>query len=483
MISLAESKPELLKEWDFKKNDIDPSKISCGTGKKAWWVCPKGHSYYSSIANRINRNSGCPYCANQKVLVGYNDLATTNPELLKEWDFEKNIVKPTDVHHGSAMKVWWICPKGHSYEAKLNNRSSANGTTCPYCSNYKVLPGLNDLATTNPELIDYWDYEKNGNLKPNMVMKGQHKQVWWIGECGHSWKSTIYHMVEGKRCPICNIENKSSFPEQVIYFYLKRIFDDIEIGNRTVLNGKELDIYIPSLKTAIEFDGDAWHKNIEKDIVKNKLCEEHNIHLFRIRDRKCSTLPVSKNVYIIKNDDYSDKSISASVNHLFIMLGLDIKTNLEKDRTLIYSQYMFSKKSKSLKSLANEKIVDEWDYVKNKELLPDMISYKSNKKVWWICSKGHSWQAPVSSRTNQKANCPYCSGRLPIKGINDLTTTHPELAKEWDYVKNKNITPEMVSKGSGKKVWWICPNGHSYNAIICNRTAHHSGCPKCRLKK
>ena len=322
MISLYDSNPELIKEWDFKKNELDPRNVSCGTNKKAWWICSKGHSYYSVIVNRVKRNSGCPYCANQKILTGYNDLATTNPELIKEWDYNKNIVKPTEVMRGSARKVWWICPKGHSYEAKLNNKTSNNGTSCPYCTNYKVLSGLNDLATTNPELIKYWDDEKNGSLKPNMVMKGQHKEVWWIGECGHSWKSTIYHMVEGKRCPICNIENKSSFPEQAIYFYLKKVFNEVEIENRKVLNGKELDIYIPSIKTAIEFDGDAWHKDVEKDIIKNQLCNEKGIRLIRIRDEKCPILPQLEGISIIYNKDYSDTSITKSINKLFEQLNI-----------------------------------------------------------------------------------------------------------------------------------------------------------------
>ena len=377
---------ELMKEWDYDKNELDPQKVSCGTSKKAWWICPKGHSYFSAIVSRVKRKSGCPYCANQKILVGYNDLATTNPELIAEWDYDKNIVKPTEVMRGSAKKVWWKCSKGHSYEAKLNNKTSNNGTSCPYCTNYKVLSGLNDLATTNPELIKYWDSEKNGTLKPNMVMKGQHKEVWWLGECGHSWKSTIYHMVEGKRCPICNVENKSSFPEQAIYYYLKQHFNDVQIGNRSVLAGKELDIYIPSINVAIEFDGDVWHKNIEKDINKNRLCNDKGIRLFRIRDKKSPKLPVTGNVYIIENDGYSDASLKKSMAELFSKLGLNIHIDLEKDRSLIYSQYIQKRKEKSLKNLADERLIKEWDYDKNKDLTPEMVSYKSSKKVWWKCS-------------------------------------------------------------------------------------------------
>ena len=133
--------------------------------------------------------------------------------------------------------------------------------------------------------------------------------------------------------------------------------------------------------------------------------------------------------------------------------------------------------------LGEERLIREWDYDKNNNLTPEMVSYKSNKKVWWKCCNGHSWQAPVSSRTNLNANCPYCSGRMPITGVNDLETTNPEIAIEWDYSKNRDLTPKMVSNGSGRRIWWVCKNGHSYDAIISNRTKHHTGCPKCRLNR
>ena len=80
---------KLIYEWDNKKNsNIDIYNITNGSSKKVWWICPKGHSYSRSIYDRI-RNRNCPYCSNRKVLTGYNDLATTNPEFLREWNYKK----------------------------------------------------------------------------------------------------------------------------------------------------------------------------------------------------------------------------------------------------------------------------------------------------------------------------------------------------------------------------------------------------------
>ena len=157
--------PEMLKEWDYEKNDqlgIKPQNVKKNTDKKVWWKCEKGHEYKSSIVNRTkSKGTCCPYCSGNKVLKGFNDIASTNPELLKEWDYSKNTIKPDEVTKGTHKKIWWICSNNHSYEATIPARR--RGTGCPYCSGNKILVGFNDLATTNPELLEKWNYEKNNN--------------------------------------------------------------------------------------------------------------------------------------------------------------------------------------------------------------------------------------------------------------------------------------------------------------------------------
>ena len=79
-------------EWDSAKNKeqgLDPEKIGIHSNKKVWWVCKKGHHYDSSPEHRF-RGENCPYCSNRRILVGYNDLQTTNPELMEEWDYDAN---------------------------------------------------------------------------------------------------------------------------------------------------------------------------------------------------------------------------------------------------------------------------------------------------------------------------------------------------------------------------------------------------------
>ena len=113
----------------------------------------------------------------------------------------------------------------------------------------------------------------------------------------------------------------------------------------------------------------------------------------------------------------------------------------------------------------NPRLASEWDYETNGDLTPADVTAGSQKKVGWICTKGHRWTAAIVNRTNG-GGCPYCAGRKE-KG---LVSTNPKLAAEWDYEANGNLKPTDVTVGSNKKVGWVCSKGHKWNAVISNRS-------------
>ena len=122
------------------------------------------------------------------------------PELIVQWDFEKNTILPTEVTTGSHKKVWWKCKLGHSWEARIDSR--INGASCPYCAGRKVWPGFNDLATTHPKLVRTWDWEKN-TILPTEITVGVGKKVWWKCVLGHSWEAQVRKRAAGQGCPYC----------------------------------------------------------------------------------------------------------------------------------------------------------------------------------------------------------------------------------------------------------------------------------------
>jgi len=117
-----------------------------------------------------------------------------------------------------------------------------------------------------------------------------------------------------------------------------------------------------------------------------------------------------------------------------------------------------------------------WDYKKNSEFGPDKVTFGSTKSVWWKCEYGHSWSSTVNKMSSGEG-CPYCSGHRVCEG-NRLSILYPEIVKEWHPRKNKNLTPDNVTYGSGKKVWWICKEGHEWLATICDRVRGR-GCLLC----
>ena len=133
----------------------------------------------------------------------------------------------------------------------------------------------------------------------------------------------------------------------------------------------------------------------------------------------------------------------------------------------------------------NSRLAEEWDKEANAKanISPDKVGYASARtKAWWRCSGGHSWQASVASRTRLERGCPYCSGKVAVKGYNDLETMNKEALKIWDYEKNTDISPSEVTEFSTKKVWWKCELGHSWQQqvqAITRSTTASSGCPVC----
>jgi len=123
----------------------------------------------------------------------------------------------------------------------------------------------------------------------------------------------------------------------------------------------------------------------------------------------------------------------------------------------------------------------QWS-VKNQSLLPEQVSAGSNKKVWWQDEYGHEWEASVNNRTGKQSGCPFCSGLRTLSGFNDLVTTHPQLAAQWNSQKNGTLLPEQVSAGSNKKIWWQDEYGHEWEASVSNR-ALGKNCPVCANRR
>ena len=201
---LATTHPQVLKMWS-RKNKLLPTELSAGSQKRVWLVCQRGHEWETRVDAFTLEGSGCPYCAGKRAIPGETDLATLRPDLMEQWDHEKNTVDPRETTVAAHDKVWWKCALGHSWKAAVFSRTKANGAGCPYCTGRLVLPGFNDLATLKPKLTSEWYQPLNGQLKPDQVTLGSNKKVWWQCSDGHVWHAFIYARTKknGTGCPVC----------------------------------------------------------------------------------------------------------------------------------------------------------------------------------------------------------------------------------------------------------------------------------------
>lgn len=377
------------------------------------------------------------------------------------------------VSKGSEKKVWWICDKGHEWQSAPYN--IAKGNYCPYCANRMVLKGFNDLESVNPKIAKEWNYKRN-NIVPSEVIFSSTKKVWWICSKGHEWQAVIYSRNQNHACPICNLNKVTSLPEKAIAFYLLKSGIHIE-ENSKIIGKKEVDIYMPDRKIAIEYDGQYYHKDKERDLLKNRLCSDAGITLFRIREpglpKLDDGLSVNYEIGPLKND-YSH--LADAIEWLFSQL--EIKSQKINIAEQMQEIAIFFDKQKSEKSITvtDPEVSKEWDYAKN---LVDIstVTRGSYLDAYWKCEAcGYEWRQKVCNRCTGKG-CPKMLFFKDNTWFNDLATTHEYLLKEWNYDKNK-ISPAQIGKGSNQKVLWICGKNHEWMASPHNR-AKGNGCPIC----
>ena len=132
---LATLKPLLAQEWS-EKNELKPTEVSVASHKKIIWKCKHGHEWEASVKSRTVNGTGCPYCSHNKVLAGFNDLASQYPDIAAEWSDRNLPLQPTMVTAFANSKAWWKCRDcGNEWYTLISTRSG--GSRCPYWKDLK----------------------------------------------------------------------------------------------------------------------------------------------------------------------------------------------------------------------------------------------------------------------------------------------------------------------------------------------------------
>ena len=292
----------------------------------------------------------------------------------------------------------------------------AEGAGCPVCAGKVVQAGSTDLGTLYPDLARQWHPVLNGTLTPEQVLPGSHRSVWWICEKGHEWRAQVRSRAAGCGCPVCA--------------------------------GREIRPDENSLAARYPAVAAQWHPTRNGNLTADAVAPGSPRKVWWLCDRGHEW----------------QASVAARVSGgsgCPVCAGKRVVPG-ENDLASRFPG-----------------IAAQWHPTKNGNLTPRQVVSHSNRKVWWRCSLGHDYKAAVGDRTAGRG-CPYCAGRKVLPGFNDLASQAPETAAQWHPALNGPLTPEMVTAGSHRKVWWQCAEGHVWKAAVYSRAGpQRCGCPVC----
>jgi len=269
-------------------------------------------------------------------------------------------------------------------------------------------------------LLGEWNLGKNGGLDPKAVLPGSHRKVWWRCECGHEWQAQVRSRVNGNGCPVC--------------------------ANRVVSQGEN------DLATTHPLLAAQWHRENNGTLTPRDVVAGHGQKVWWQCEKGHAwrAAPQTRTLENTGCPVCAGKVVLPGEN--------DLASHFPR-------------------------LAEQWDQKANGTLRPHQVTPYSNRRVWWRCEKGHSYQAIIADRTKGKKGCPYCSGRKVLVGFNDLETLEPAIAAQWHDELNGDLTPQMVTIGSNKRVWWQCNLGHVWKTAIYTRTGRgRCGCPVCAGK-
>jgi hypothetical protein len=271
------------------------------------------------------------------------------PKLVAQWHPTRNgALRPEDVTFGSALRVWWQCPIGrdHEWTAKPNNRTSGD-TGCPFCAGRKV-SCTNCLAAVRPDLATQWHPTRNGDRTPTNTLAGSTCPAWWKCPAAndHEWHVSPHSRAYGEgECPFC-------------------------IGRRPS-STNSLSLAHPAVAA-------EWHGSRNGALSPSDVPERSA----RLVWWRCSR-------------DGTHEWRASVCNRSVRRSGCP---------------FCAGRRASPARCLASEHpaVAIEWHPTRNLPLAPTAVAPRASRAVWWLCARGHEWQAAIRNRTKRRAGCPVC---------------------------------------------------------------------------
>ena len=352
---------------------------------------------------------------------------------------------------------------------------------------YQCKTGKSPLQKQNSTFLAEIE-NKNPTIEPLENYKGATTKISFLcKECGYVWPSRPQQLLRGQGCPKCQRRWQTSFPEQAIFFYIKKIYPDALNSYKSGFGQSELDVFIPSLKIGIEYDGRNWHKgNGKKEEEKYVICKENKIFLIRVVEQK-GQLPLEQICDYYIDSAYGDTKnkyldLDSCIRTLFTYLHIDCDINTERDQYSIKNQYYARRKSESLESRFPE-IAKEWYQPYNGLIKPYMVSPTVSDSYYWKCQKCGKIYASLVSNRVKGHGCSRCANverKTSEQFIEELKKINPQVQILDSYTNSTTpikyichkcgaigtAWPRVLLKGNG------CTNCHKKEAASKKALSH-----------
>ena len=402
--SLLETNSALVEQWNFERNsDLSPQDVSPNSNKIVWWKCANGHEWQAQISSR-NHGSGCPHCA--------NNMKKSHDLFLFETAKLHPNIRIVEKYQTAKLKVLCQCLVcGNEWRTKPNNLLQGQG--CPKCARLK---NAQKSALTHEEFIQRV-YRTNPCIEVIGTYKTAHSKInVMCKNCLNKWTPQAWDLIQGAGCPNCSHTN-TSYTERVIYeAFLLRLGEESVIHRNTDAIGKELDIFIPKYKFAIEYGAWYWHRSrTDNDKSKLLLCEENGIKLIIIYDNYDSLQPPETQNIITYNCDLSDtkneEKLIELIELLFNAMGTEFTPFTKKEwEHITHNAYISSRRistesfsARLLRHNPNITVIGEYTGANNK------IDLKCN-----VCC--NVWQATPGHLLSGRG-CPVCARKTTAKKL------------------------------------------------------------------
>lgn len=353
------------------------------------------------------------------------------PDIDTVWHPTKNgDLCPDTVGVRSEKIAWFRCPKdsGHDHQARVKDKTLVADRRdarwgCPYCSSYRFGSPENSLADKRPDLAKEWHLTKNSDLTPENISFSSNRLVWWQCERGHEYQLEVNQRSSANRG--CTECSRYAYSSsQELRIYCELKTLFKSTKFRGKYGGKEIDICLHDIGIAIEYDSAFYHQDkCDEDLAKNLLVNSLGFNLIRVRERPLE--PITSIDVITPTRQLSKHDLNRLVQSILKI------------------------------SCINDPKFDE--YIASKDFVND----------------------------NDFAQLTKYTGK-PVPE-NSLAEMYPEVSEQWDYDKNFPLTPYDFSHGSKYRAWWICENGHSFDATINARTFRadtpYKGCRYCSRQR